>query len=202
GAPLVPAGRVPPPKRETIGYATGVSDRGLPLSPTDNWFERAVKPVSNLTGKKVGGFRRVEKLGQGSAACVYRGRPESGGGQEVAIKVLDPELARDPRFLERFENEIRTVAGIRHAHLLRLYEYGSSAGITGLAMELARGGTFQAELDQGRISLGRVVQVLEAVSSALDAAHDSGLVHRDAKPTNILLDERRQPKLGQLRLAQ
>jgi len=160
-----------------------------------------VKPVSNLTGKKVGRFRLVEKLGQGSAACVYRGRPESGGGQEVAIKVLEPDLVQEAGFMERFENEIRTVAGIRHAHLLRLYEYGSSGGITGLAMELARGGTFQAELDQGRISLGRAVQVLQAVSSALDSAHDAGLVHRDVKPTNILLDERRQPKLADFGLA-
>src|SRR5213596_2767245 len=98
-------------------------------------------PAGNLTGRKVGRFRLVEMLGQGSGSSVYRGVPESGGGQEVAIKVLEPELLGVPGFLDRFEREIRTVAGIRHPHLLRLYEYGSSSGVTGLIMELARGGT-------------------------------------------------------------
>jgi serine/threonine-protein kinase len=158
-------------------------------------------PAGDLTGRKVGRFRLGEQLGQGSAGSVYRGVPESGGGQEVAIKVLDPELLSQPGFLERFEREIRTVAGIRHPHLLRLYEYGSSGGVTGLAMELARGGTLQDELRRGPVSLGRAIHVMTAIASALDAAHEAGLVHRDVKPTNILLDDRRQPKLADFGLA-
>ena len=140
-------------------------------------------------------------LGQGSGSSVYRGVPESGGGQEVAIKVLEPELLGVPGFLDRFEREIRTVAGIRHPHLLRLYEYGSSSGVTGLAMELARGGTLGEELDNGPVSLGRAIHLMEAIASALEAAHGAGLVHRDIKPTNILLDERRQPKVADFGLA-
>jgi PAS domain S-box-containing protein len=171
------------------------------LSRPDGWFEGIVRPVGNLTGKKVGRFRLVEKLGEGSGGSVYRGRPESGGGQEVAIRILDPELLSQLGFLERFERDIRTVAGIRHPHLLRLYEYGSSGGITGLAMELARGGSLRDELEQGPVSAGRAVQVIQAVSSALDAAHEAGLFHGDIKPTNILLDDRRQPKVADFGLA-
>jgi serine/threonine-protein kinase len=158
-------------------------------------------PAGDLTGRKVGRFRLGEQLGQGSAGSVYRGVPESGGGQEVAIKVLDPQLLSQTGFLERFEREIRTVAGIRHPHLLRLYEYGSSGGVTGLAMELARGGTLQEELRRGPVSLGRAIHLLAAIGSALDAAHEADLVHRDVKPTNILLDDRRQPKVADFGLA-
>src|SRR5437879_151931 len=158
-------------------------------------------PAGNLTGRKVGRFRLVEKLGQGSGASVYRGVPESGGGQEVAIKVLDPELLRIPGFPERFEHEIRIVAGIRHPHLLRLYEYGSSGGLTGLAMELARGGTLEQELRQGPVSPARAIDLIDAIASALEAAHQAGLVHRDVKPTNVLLDERGQPKVTDFGLA-
>jgi PAS domain S-box-containing protein len=158
-------------------------------------------PAGDLTGRKVGRFRLGEQLGQGSAGSVYRGVPESGGGQEVAIKVLDSQLLDQPAFLERFTREIRTVAGIRHPHLLRLYEYGSSGGVRGLAMELARGGTLQEELRRGPVSLGRAIHLMAAIASALDAAHEAGLVHRDVKPTNILLDDRREPKIADFGLA-
>jgi PAS domain S-box-containing protein len=171
------------------------------LPRPDSWFEGIVRPVGNLTGKKVGRFRLVEKLGEGSGGCVYRGRPESGGGQEVAIRVLDPDLLSQRGLLERFERDIRTVAGIRHPHLLRLYEYGSSAGITGLAMELARGGTLRDELEQGPVGVVRAIQLVEAVSSALEAAHEAGLAHGDIKPANILLDDHRQPKVADFGLA-
>jgi PAS domain S-box-containing protein len=158
-------------------------------------------PVGNLTGRKVGRFRLVELLGKGSAGSVYRGAPESGGGQEVAIKVLDPALLSRPGFVERFEKDIRTVAGIRHPHLLRLYEYGSSSGVTGLAMELARGGTLREEVARGPVALGRTIQLAEAIAGALEAAHEAGLVHGDVKPTNILFDDRRQPKIADFGLA-
>jgi PAS domain S-box-containing protein len=94
------------------------------------------------------------------------------------------------------------VAGIRHPHLLRLYEYGSSGGVTGLAMELARGGSLRDELKRGPVSLGRAIHLLEAIASGLEAAHAAGLVHRDIKPTNILLDARREPKVADFGLAQ
>src|SRR5437870_9238735 len=159
-------------------------------------------PAGNLTGRKVGRFRLVERLGRGSAGSVYRGVPESGGGQEVAIKVLDPDVLALPGFLQRFEREIRTVAGIRHPYLLRLYEYGSSGGVTGLAMELARGGSLRDELKRGPMSLGRAIHLVEAIASGLEAVHAAGLVHRDIKPTNILLDARREPKITDLGLVQ
>src|SRR5437773_1733651 len=122
-------------------------------------------PVGNLTGRKVGRFRLVEMLGQGSGSSVYRGVPESGGGQEVAIKVLEPELLGVPGFLDRFEREVRTVDGVRHPHVLRLYEYGSGRGVAVLAFGRLAGRRPYADQARPNLSVATVTAPVPRASA-------------------------------------
>jgi serine/threonine-protein kinase len=110
----------------------------------------------------------------------------------VALKLLGREMARDPATRERFMNEWRIAAGLRHRNILAVHDAGEVDGRLFLAMDLIEGGDLGDEIERdGALSPARTVAILEQTASALDAAHAAGLVHRDVKPANVLLDGER-----------
>src|SRR6202044_734635 len=105
------------------------------------------------------------------------------------LKILAPALARDDAFRQRFIRESRAAAAVDHPHIIPVYEAGESDGVLFIAMRYVRGGDVRSLLDRsGPIPVPRAAEIIFQVASALDAAHARGLVHRDVKPGNMLLE--------------
>jgi WD40 repeat protein/tetratricopeptide (TPR) repeat protein len=141
-----------------------------------------------LTGEPLRGYRLLEKIGEGAFGSVYRAiQPQV--EREVAIKSIHPELANQPDFVRRFEREAQVVARLEHPHIVPLYDFWREPDGAFLIMRLLRGGSLEDELRAGPLDPMRVGDILDQVGGALSAAHRQGLVHRDVKPGNVLLDE-------------
>ena len=139
------------------------------------------------SGTTVAGYRIEALIGRGGMGAVYRAE-EEGLGRKVALKVIAPELAQDERFRERFLRESQIAASLDHPHVIPIYQAGAEEGVLFLAMRYVEG-TDLANLlaEEGALQPGRAVSLLEQIGSALDAAHERGLVHRDVKPSNVLI---------------
>jgi tRNA A-37 threonylcarbamoyl transferase component Bud32 len=142
---------------------------------------------SDLSGHTIGDFDVIDVLGQGGFATVYRARQRS-LDREVALKVLNPLLARDPTTAARFEREGRSAAQLDHPHIVGVYTAGHDGDVVYLAMRLVPGTTLEERIKSGPVPRPEVVRIVSAVAEALEHAHSRGLVHRDVKPANILLD--------------
>ncbi len=130
----------------------------------------------------------AEVIGEGAFGSVYRAVQPS-VGREVAVKVIRPELADDPRFVQRFEAEAQLVARIEHPHVVPLYDFWRRPGGAFLVFRLLRGGSLAEREAEGAVDLDAVSRLVDEVGGALAAAHALGVVHRDVKPANILFDE-------------
>ena len=136
---------------------------------------------------QIAGYRIEARVGRGGMGEVYRA-VQLNLGRRVALKVLAPELAADDRFRRRFLRESRIAAGIDHPSIIPIYESGEGGGLLYIAMRYVDGPDLATILRrEGRLELARTFAILTQVASALDAAHERGLVHRDVKPANILL---------------
>ena len=138
-------------------------------------------------GTTVDGYRVERKIGRGGMGVVYEAVQVS-VKRRVALKVLRPELADDPGFVERFRREARLQASLEHPHVLEVYEAGESDQGLFLAMRLVSGGTLLDLLRDGELGAERALGFLDQASAALDAAHEASLIHRDVKPQNILVE--------------
>jgi YVTN family beta-propeller protein len=138
-------------------------------------------------GTTVAGYRIEGLIGRGGMGAVYRA-VEEGLQRKVALKVIAPELAQDERFRERFLRESRIAASLDHPHVIPIYQAGEEQGLLFLAMRYVEG-TDLAKLvaEEGALEPRRAVELLSQVAEALDAAHAQGLVHRDVKPSNVLI---------------
>jgi serine/threonine kinase PknH len=145
-------------------------------------------PSEPRRGDTIAGYRIEEMLGEGGMGRVYRAT--DGEGRPVALKVIRPEHGSDPTFRRRFARETKAALAIRHAHVVPVLSAGEHEGTPYLATAFLSGGSLDARLRQdGTLDLEHAVKLLLQVAGGLDALHATGLVHRDVKPGNILLDE-------------
>lgn len=161
---------------------------GPPRSPDPRQdTELPVGRPSDLLGRKIADYRVESEIGRGGMAVVYRAR-DLRLDRTVALKLLAPELARNDTFRKRFTHESRVAAAIDHPHIVPVFEAGETEGILYIAMRYVAGQDLRALIDrQGPMQIATAVRIAAQVASALDAAHDHDLVHRDVKPGNILI---------------
>lgn len=143
--------------------------------------------AGTLVGRRLGGYEVTSLLGEGGMGEVYLARHIE-RGRTVALKVLGPHLARSETFRRRFLSESRLAARLDHPNVVPIYEAGSDDDVLFIAMRYVEGRDLGAILRaEGPLELKRVVHIVRQVASALDAAHQLGLVHRDVKPANVLV---------------
>lgn len=141
-----------------------------------------------LVGQQIDEYRITDYLGRGGMARVYRGLDIS-LGRPVAIKVIDTPYRTDDDYQARFKQEARAVAQLEHPHIVRLYSFREAEGLLYMAMQYIEGETLAAYLHQHKPLLpGRVLALCRDICAALDYAHSKGVIHRDIKPTNVMLD--------------
>ena len=139
---------------------------------------------------KVPGFRLHGKLGTGASSTVYVGRELLSGkppGPRVAVKVLHPAVTTDPVQRARLEREHYLLSGLNHPSIVKVLQYIDSPGPC-LVMEYVEGEDLQSATERRCIGVNRAVSVVESVLAALAAAHQQGVIHRDVKPSNVLVD--------------
>ena len=156
--------------------------------------------VSLPPGSSLGRYRIVETLGRGGMATVFRAHDPS-LDRSVAIKVLRSYEAPDPKFTARFTREAQTIANLRHPNILQVYDFGEDKGFSYIVSELVTGGTLYDKLRGRSLPLDEVLRYIRPLADALDDAHSQGVIHRDIKPGNILLDAEERPILADFGLA-
>ncbi|MCB0033488.1 MAG: protein kinase [Anaerolineales bacterium] len=145
--------------------------------------------LSGKTPQTIGRYEIKQLLGRGGMASVYLAH-DPHFERDVAIKILPREFLHDPQFLTRFRREAKTIASLDHPAIVPVYDYGEDDGQPFLVMRYMAGGSLSEHLHLRPISLAEAITITRRVASALDEAHQKGLVHRDLKPGNVLFDQR------------
>ena len=140
-----------------------------------------------MDGTPFGRYRLIELLGRGGMGEVWRAY-DPNIDRVIALKVLPPNFADDQVFQERFRREARSAAGLDEPHVVPIFEFGEIEGRLYVTMRLIKGRDLQTVLADGPLPPARAVRIIEGVALALHAAHEVGLLHRDVKPSNIMLD--------------
>jgi len=153
-------------------------------------------------GERVAHYELLEELGHGGMGAVFRAK-DLNTTQEVALKVLPPELSLNPALLQRFRREVLTLRQLHHPGIVRILDLGTEGRTNYFAMEYAAGGNLERLLERegGRLPVEQAVDITLQVAEALDYAHAKNIVHRDIKPSNILLTEGGHPKLTDFGIA-
>jgi serine/threonine protein kinase/Tol biopolymer transport system component len=151
-----------------------------------NAHQSAPVPPSLTRGMRLGVFDIESLVGAGGMGEVYRAR-DTRLDRHVAIKVLSPDAATDPRGRARFAHEARAIARLSHPRICALHEMGHQNGVDFLVMEYLEGETLSARLRKGPMPLTQALRTAVEIAEALAAAHAQGIVHRDLKPSNVML---------------
>ncbi|HEU4394605.1 MAG TPA: serine/threonine-protein kinase [Planctomycetota bacterium] len=157
-------------------------------------------PAHGPVPRQIAGYRIQGVIGRGSMGTVYKALQVS-LDRVVAIKVLHPSLAGNPRYAKRFEREALASARLTHPHIVAALDVGDANGVKYLAMEFVPGRNVAQILAGGPVEERRAIGIVSQVARALEHAHRNEIVHRDIKPANILVTDAGTAKLGDLGLA-
>jgi serine/threonine protein kinase len=141
-----------------------------------------------LIGQKIGGYEIASVIGRGGMATVYKAHQVS-MNRTVALKVLPRHFATDESYLQRFHQEVKIVSQLEHRSIVPVYDHGEHEGQPYLTMRFMSGGSVDDLLTNGPMPLDRILSILEQIAPALDYAHSKGVLHRDMKPSNVLMDD-------------
>jgi serine/threonine-protein kinase len=155
---------------------------------------------ANLPVQKLGKYRLIEQIGQGGMATVFKGIDED-TGWEVAVKVMSPVMAQDSQFTKRFQREAEVVMRLKHPHIVPVVDYGQDAGYAFLVMPLLKVGSLADKLREGPLTPSEGGIFVDQLGGALQFAHDQGVIHRDVKPSNVLMDDKGNALLADFGLA-
>lgn len=139
-------------------------------------------------GENVGPYRLIEQLGQGGMATIFKAYHPA-LDRYVAIKALHPALMQENNFLARFQREAQVVARLEHPNIVPVYDFAEHEGRPYLVMKYVEGETLKARLSRGPLAQNEIQRVIDSVGAALDYAHAKGVLHRDVKPSNVLLSQ-------------
>src|SRR5574341_2612622 len=147
--------------------------------------------MSDPVGRTLGQYQIVREIGHGGMANVYLARQES-MDRDVAIKVLPTHFMQDRAFLDRFNREVRIISRLEHLRILPVYDFGEQVGMPFIVMRAMNGGSLTDRINQspGGLPLDETARLVEQIADGMDFAHEKGIIHRDFKPPNVLLDER------------
>ncbi len=144
-----------------------------------------------LEGRQLGNYDVIRRIRAGGMGAVYEGKQRTAFDRRVAIKVILGNFATDRDMRRRFAREARTVARLHHPHILPLIEFGDEQGLLYLVMPFIEGGTLTSFLRRSLPGLQEVSAIYQQLLDAVEYAHDEGLIHRDIKSSNVLLEQRR-----------
>ena len=153
-----------------------------------------------MLGNNISKYEILEVLGTGGMGEVYKARDQS-LGRDVALKILPPDLAKDPKRLARFKEEAKAVAALDHPNIVTIYSVDEADGLHFLTMELVRGSTLSRVIESSGLSLERFLELAMPIAQAVSAAHERGILHRDLKPANIMVSETGEIKILDFGLA-
>ena len=194
-APLPPPAFSPPPfSPPPLSPLPGPAPAGAVAAAVAQEPSRGVRgsPLDKIIGRTLNNRYVIQrKIGEGGFGAVFEGRQVQ-TGRPVALKVLHPHNVSDSTVVARFRREAEACSKLRNSHTVILYDFDeTSDGILYLAMELVRGRSLQQlQRGEGPLAPARVLQILHQVAEALGEAHDQGLVHRDMKPENVMVETR------------
>lgn len=156
----------------------------------------------DLTGRTLGEFQLLRRLGKGGMAEVYLA-DQTTLQRQVAIKVLRPEYLSDATYVKRFRHEATAAGGLNHPNIVQVYSIGENDGLHYIAQEYVRGGNLREFMRRkGPLEVPLVLHIMKQVAAALQVAGAAGIVHRDIKPENILLTKKGEVKVADFGLAQ
>jgi diguanylate cyclase (GGDEF)-like protein len=155
-------------------------------------ISRQLESVRNLAPTLGGTYRLIHEISRGGMGVVYRAQ-DLALERPVAVKMLRPDIAGQPGVAERFRTEAAMLARLRHPNLVQVYSFGASGGDWYFVMELVEGESREQAIERCRLErvslpLAEIAAVVAQIASALDTLHERGIVHRDVKPANLILD--------------
>src|SRR5262245_44463800 len=189
------------------------SQLGQPAAPVTAPFADSagfVPPTAEALARYFPQLEILELLGRGGMGAVYKAR-QPGLDRLVALKILPPTVAADPAFAERFTREARALAKLSHPNIVAVYDFGQAkgpadadkaeSGLFYFLMEFVDGVNLRQAMLQGHLQPAEALKIVPQICDALQFAHDEGIVHRDVKPENILLDKKGRVKIADFGLA-
>ena len=144
--------------------------------------------MAGLVGITLDHYELVEEIGRGGMATVCRAI-DSRDRSEVAVKILSPTISGDNRFVRRFKRESSLLAGLTHPNIIPVVDYGESKGMVYMVLPFVKGVTLQSRIEKGRTKKRERERWIVQVADALRYAHEHGIIHRDVKPSNVMIDK-------------